>query len=257
MLPARAGMVRGAAAPPLRLDRAPRSRGDGPFYTPVLSMVEKCSPLARGWSPALHPRPQSPGVLPARAGMVRHRRHLSLSRRCAPRSRGDGPRRGWRRWGGGGAPRSRGDGPPRCSRCRTDRRCSPLARGWSARPGRRRRCCLVLPARAGMVPTRGQFTTVSKRAPRSRGDGPGTCYACGTYVECSPLARGWSPGQDTSPGRGAVLPARAGMVLIPSAQYHPSGGAPRSRGDGPRVGHLAHHVYSCSPLARGWSGGAP
>src|SRR5699024_8868253 len=110
--------------------RAPRTRGGGPSSRPWLTMT---------WC-----------VLPARAGVVPHFRY------------GAGPV--------AGAPRTRGGGPRSKRATFRPRLCSPHARGWSTRPppsGSRGR---VLPARAGVVPSRGrEGRRVSSCSPHARG----------------------------------------------------------------------------------------
>ena len=75
-----------------------------------------------------------------------------------------------------------------------------------------RRSGRVLPAHAGMVPTRPGCPRWSRCAPRARGDGPFSASSRRPPKRCSPRTRGWSPlSRDPGPGR-AVLPAHAGMV---------------------------------------------
>ncbi len=193
--------------------RAPRSRGDGPRRRPGWTADEACSPLARGWSHQPALHRRAPRVLPARAGMVLTPRGSTRRAPRAPRSRGDGPR-----------PRS----TPPCARS-------------------------VLPARAGMVPTPVEDHSTMLRAPRSRGDGPRAVKATALALLCSPLARGWSEAEVDAAMCEVVLPARAGMVPLPTALADSETGAPRSRGDGPVVASWPSAISRCSPLARGWS----
>ncbi len=235
VLPARAGMVPGSTHWLAALPRAPRSRGDGPVSVNTGGGGSKCSPLARGWSQRDREPVPLERVLPARAGMVPS---VPAARRPSHR-----------------APRSRGDGPGLCSPHSCRQWCSPLARGWSrlARHARDRE--LVLPARAGMVPSCGRTCRRGTGAPRSRGDGPLSESVSSFRGECSPLARGWSRGGVGEVLHEPVLPARAGMVPSSSPPTPPSPCAPRSRGDGPPIRRPSRTAGRCSPLARGWSHG--
>ncbi len=233
VLPARAGMVPSTAPAPSRPGRAPRSRGDGPVTAFPEAQPARCSPLARGWSSVAEAEEHLVEVLPARAGMVRRGP-------CRPRRRT-------------GAPRSRGDGPPSRRPRSTSSKCSPLARGWSGEHCSDHVCRGVLPARAGMVPTRGGIGDPGAGAPRSRGDGPHARHGRTASARCSPLARGWSPCVLVPIASVVVLPARAGMVPPMTHRPDTQDGAPRSRGDGPLVVVMVVSWYECSPLARGWS----
>ncbi len=218
VLPARAGMVSPAPSRDARGPGAPRSRGDGPYISPLFFTSPGCSPLARGWSHELEQSEAQVLVLPARAGMVP----------VGPYLPGEV----------GGAPRSRGDGPASGSSRRESGWCSPLARGWSRADAMMRRATFVLPARAGMVPLRRSGSTPRRRAPRSRGDGPASGPRTASAPPCSPLARGWSRLAAVREALARVLPARAGMVRTRTAPRRCSSRAPRSRGDGPPIGRL-------------------
>ncbi len=233
VLPARAGMVPSSATPTGPDWSAPRSRGDGPLAHRPQPVSTGCSPLARGWSPGpqiLQPRGD---VLPARAGMVRHRWQLRDLLHSAPRSRGDGPT-AW-------------------NTIRPYIACSPLARGWSPGPQILQPRGDVLPARAGMVRHRWQLRDLLHSAPRSRGDGPTAWNTIRPYIACSPLARGWSQDHRGRRLGVEVLPARAGMVRLVPETVASVDGAPRSRGDGPVPRSFHANTTECSPLARGWS----
>ncbi len=90
------------------------------------------------------------------------------------------------------APRARGDGPVRGEHHHTPTSCSPRTRGWSPIGYVRAVIAKVLPAHAGMVPTRPTSPNTASRAPRARGDGPGRGECPSTSGECSPRTRGWS-----------------------------------------------------------------
>ena len=170
VLPAHAGMVPWRGRPPALAASAPRARGDGPGPAGSGLGSGQCSPRTRGWSLQMSDSANAAWVLPAHAGMVPGRRARSPGRRCAPRARGDGPHgsslkdavvrcsprtRGCARTRpcrlARSAPRARGDGRTERSRCRG---CSPRTRGWSRVGVVVRQGAPVLPAHAGMVPSR-------------------------------------------------------------------------------------------------------
>ena len=253
VLPACAGMAPARSrAASCRLS-APRLRGDGPSSSSAPTLSRQCSPPARGW-----PRQRPAGrriarVLPACAGMARHR---------GPRRRRAGwcspPARGWpvlkqTPWSATG--------------------CSPPARGWPLvhrRPGDPQ---AVLPACAGMAPSSPRATSALRSAPRLRGDGPlRTIPHERRIAGCSPPARGWPPAADAvladvpvpPPARGwpprvavsdtllPVLPACAGMAPRQRPHVQQDAGAPRLRGDGPDPERFRSLIAGCSPPARGW-----
>ncbi len=199
LLPARAGMVPRKGRPDATRTAAPRTRGDGPATGRYHSSSTACSPHARGWS-LRHRVPRGRRrLLPARAGMVPPRCLIGEDRGPAPRTRGDGPNadapgklrvrcsphaRGW-------SPGSRrSTNPPSCS---------PHARGWSRQVGPAERPGRLLPARAGMVPSRPQAWPTGSAAPRSPGDGPSVQGQIDKEADCSSYARGWSqPGHTGS-----------------------------------------------------------
>ena len=70
---------------------------------------------------------------------------------------------------------------------------SPPARGWSSMGDGRSSRLEGFPARAGMVPWRGEDDMDLPGFPRPRGDGPWNAdHTIGT-TRVSPPARGWSP----------------------------------------------------------------
>ncbi len=109
--PAPAGMVPAHAGCHYRLDRFPRTRGDGPKLTVGNRNLTLVPPHPRGWSlraiPATHPD----GGSPAPAGMV-------------PGAPPEGP-------GNGRFPRTRGDGPADSALADRASTVPPHPRGWS------------------------------------------------------------------------------------------------------------------------------
>src|SRR5207248_595780 len=144
-------------------------------------------------------------------------------------------------------------------------------RGWSLSlvdPGT---SVMLLPAYAGMVPTRNSAVWSPGAAPRVRGDGPVRGGASGPGGACSPRTRGWSPPTAPNPslgncaprtrgwsqpqpggdGRGGLLPAYAGMVPGTGSRYRRPHPAPRVRGDGPRGGHPVEGAGGLLPAYAG------
>ncbi len=68
-----------------------------------------------------------------------------------------------------------------------------------------------------------------------------------------PLARGWTPAQDTTSPSPSGSPARAGMDPRCPGCRSPCNGLPRSRGDGPECVQFAEVSPTAPPLARGWT----
>src|SRR5690606_38927780 len=104
-----------------------------------------------------------------------------------------------------------------------------------------------------MVPRHPGTGRTPAAAPRTRGDGPRHRHAMTRQVDCSPHARGWSPGVTYYTRTSTLLPARAGMVLQVTERLLEVRPAPRTRGDGPTALKPAHDPILCSPHARGWS----
>jgi len=175
VLPALAGVVPAAPVGHPARRGAPRARGGGPTAAKSSVPESPCSPRSRGWSRPVVRDPASGAVLPALAGVVRHRPPSRTGRRRAPRARGGGPRS--------------------CSRCEATCTCSPRSRGWSQLQLRPPVGQGVLPALAGVVPGSGGCCPGSPSAPRARGGGPATAAWLAALPGCSPRSRGWSVGR--------------------------------------------------------------
>ncbi len=134
LLPAHAGMdPRDERGVPVRV-AASRARGDGPTSGLVTLWPSSCSPRTRGWT-LVGRAPLQPAVLlPAHAGMD------PRSRICSTR---------WVT-----APRARGDGPVDPDPANGSTTCSPRTRGWTLVHHRGAVKAALLPAHAGMDPTR-------------------------------------------------------------------------------------------------------
>ncbi len=151
------------------------------------------------------------------------------------------------------APRARGDGPSPDHHNNEQGDCSPRTRGWPPPPRRREDSTHLLPAHAGMAPSRIPATRTTSTAPRARGDGPHEGDHRPQQRPCSPRTRGWSP-EGPAPRRGGpLLPAHAGMVPPDRPFRRAPTSAPRARGDGPVHVRRGRHLHRCSPRTRGWS----
>ena len=192
-----------------------------------------CSPRTRGWSQFLDAEQRHRQVLPAHAGMV-------------PRSPGGSS-------SCSSAPRARGDGPLDARIHVVANQCSPRTRGWSRTWSWFPFPVPVLPAHAGMVPSRPARTRTPRSAPRARGDGPPLDTLPHVRHRCSPRTRGWSRGVLDPHQHADVLPAHAGMVPSTSSSSGTKRSAPRARGDGPPGNSAAAAPRLCSPRTRGWS----
>ena len=213
VFPARAGMDPEQALHDERLDRLPRTRGDGPLTIRSSPSMTVSSPHARGWtvlSPSSRPACR---VFPARAGM-------------------DPPRGGDQRQSRG-LPRTRGDGPARRTTPENSQASSPHARGWTRRGHRPHARLRVFPARAGMDPFVVHPWRGPTRLPRTRGDGPRACVLIPNRRASSPHARGWTRSMTFPSFPAFVFPARAGMDPRQVVDHGIRKGLPRTRGDGP------------------------
>src|SRR5690606_3478288 len=233
VLPAHAGMVPSNARRRQPGKGAPRARGDGPATTSARLGVAVCSPRTRGWSRERAKFADYGALLPAHAGLLPVVAAPGGLAKGLPAPAGRAPPRHRPGSGSTCAPPARGDGPGNAQSSPITVRCSPRTRGCSPSRPSVARGRPVLPAHAGMVPTRTEIPD----------DRP----------ECSPRTRGWSLLVAVEAEVAEVLPAHAGMVLRPRAMGAAAGGAPRARGDGPSPPTASHPKATCSPRTRGWS----
>ena len=130
---------------------------------------------------------------------------------------------------------------------------SPHARGSSGhgdcghgRPG-------VVPARAGVFPTRSTGPRSGRRRPRTRGGLPSPRWCRFWTAWSSPHARGSSGGGDDDDAVGSVVPARAGVFPAPTPSRSATRRRPRTRGGLPVGEVLDLAAAESSPHARGSS----
>ena len=235
LLPAHAGMDPGAGVDAGATSSAPRARGDGPQGWAGGGYSFLCSPRTRGWTRSRCGWCPRSRLLPAHAGMDPIQ--VRMVSQIAP------------------APRARGDGPVLVAWACSSARCSPRTRGWTHLrtrafgPGR------LLPAHAGMDPSRAPCAATQVPAPRARGDGPDEPRTEAARRPCSPRTRGWTHGERSAARTEFLLPAHAGMDPRRAARILVRETAPRARGDGPDVrAHLGEGA-GCSPRTRGWTRG--
>ena len=156
------------------------------------SQVRGSSPLARGLPSATSPASLWPRIIPARAGFT-----------STPHPRDTRPQ---------DHPRSRGVYPPVTWTPFVCRGSSPLARGLPGSGGRPRKCCRIIPARAGFTVSGDSRGHAGADHPRSRGVYSIRRLSVAILSGSSPLARGLPcadcPGI-TAPG---IIPARAGFT---------------------------------------------
>ena len=211
--PAHAGMDRLIGKPAARVDRLPRSRGDGPPARNAWCAQPSAAPLTRGWTPLRAARPLPRPGCPAHAGMDPRSGSRSDRWTRLPRSRGDGPR--YARRGSGSSP------------------AAPLTRGWTRAGGYAQTHDDGCPAHAGMDPPDRRGSRRASWLPRSRGDGPRFPGAQLSGSTAAPLTRGWTLRRAKHSELRQGCPAHAGMDPRPAVVAPAVGGLPRSRGDGP------------------------
>ncbi len=233
VVPARAGIFPSTTNGCRRRAGRPRTRGDLPRRATACPSRRPSSPHARGSSHGRAESMERSRVVPARAGIFpRSPTGLTPSLR-RPRTRGDLPRSAVMPTAGSAS--------------------SPHARGSSAECVAGEFPHLVVPARAGIFPSRGCSGSWHPRRPRTRGDLPAEAQAAYRGLKSSPHARGSSPRCDMFPNPPNVVPARAG--IFPA---HPGDGGgvmsrPRTRGDLPTTARCQYCNTQSSPHARGSS----
>ena len=251
--PARAGIHPQPPGGHPRRPGFPRSRGDTPTGSSVVSPASAVPPLARGYTVSGEALVEGATGSPARAGI-----HLSLKTSWRP----------WRRF-----PRSRGDTPATVSRMEGMMEVPPLARGYTlfeVRLGVREPGS---PARAGIHPSAAIRSSPRSGFPRSRGDTPRGCGVEQRFDGVPPLARGYTWGQGIeqlkrqgSPARAGIhpprkiaepstigSPARAGIHPPIRFSWSPAPRFPRSRGDTPSTERASPRLNAVPPLARGYT----
>ncbi len=169
LLPAPAGMVPRRASGRPSTASAPRTRGDGPSRVHLTVQTPGCSPHPRGWSRPLRLLRQAPPPLPAPAGMVPSGGVATATREPAPAPAGMVPDRRRDQERRQAAPRTRGDGPDLALLRARIAICSPHLQGWSPARTSTHHTTELLPAPAGLDPTRPHCASPAPAALASAG----------------------------------------------------------------------------------------
>ena len=206
-------MDREYIAPGIYVARLPRTRGDGPVPGNIPPRFSVAPPHARGWTRIGTSSRAAQEGSPARAGMDPRVTQADRMRM--------------------GLPRTRGDGPQDHQNIPVGLLAPPHARGWTECHRMTWRKYKGSPARAGMDPVLIGIILLTKRLPRTRGDGPLEGLVRRRCAEAPPHARGWTPfsGKHGTGRHGS--PARAGMDRHPPFLTASIARLPRTRGDGP------------------------
>ena len=235
---------------------------------------ERSSPHTRGSSLVLQPAGACVLVVPAHAGVILKGVFNAKPATRRPRTRGGHPRRPVDEWGfghvvpahAGVIPSSRGRQPATSSRPRTrgghpstwpmdSTPCpsSPHTRG-SSQPGHgARRLLRVVPAHAGVIPTRTPRAPPRHGRPRTRGGHPGSRFGPVRSLRSSPHTRGSSLCVVRHRRLVGVVPAHAGVIPRRSPTRRLASCRPRTRGGHPAgTSRLGRRLQS-SPHTRGSS----
>ncbi len=190
-----------------------------------------CSPRERGCPGERAGHLPCAVVLPARAGVSRHRPNFGPTLRRAPRASGGVP--------------------PCTARTLPSSWCSPRERGCPAGDGGLGYAEVVLPARAGVSRRRNLRLALRYRAPRASGGVPISGIGQQILGLCSPRERGCPAARPRRTRPGPVLPARAGVSRPEGGTGFRAGCAPRASGGVPRQRQTCGRGSRCSPRERG------
>ncbi len=233
VLPADAGVFRGAGNVPGEGHGPPRRRGGVPPPPTSPAPPRSSSPPTRGCSGRRARADPHAAVLPADAGVFR---------------RGPWGRRG--RWC---PPRRRGGVPTGTSSASTQITSSPPTRGCSAAPDGPDAAASVLPADAGVFRSLPWSSSTATGPPRRRGGVPRRGGRRRTWQRSSPPTRGCSAAALTRPCPSSVLPADAGVFRHTRPHGRPHRRPPRRRGGVPPLSVDRASRRTSSPPTRGCS----
>jgi len=229
--PARAGKAARYRGRRARMEKHPRSRGEGWGPLRQIEGVAETPPLARGRLDSVVADGTVVRNTPARAGKATQ----SDKRRTAQKKH----------------PRSRGEGPLSISHRMLGAETPPLARGRPPTAFQHGNYQGNTPARAGKAESVRDYMNDLRKHPRSRGEGTTTNAKQSERSETPPLARGrqWRPLDESLAGRNT--PARAGKAQRGPCPPQRRRKHPRSRGEGSQNWPLAPSTGETPPLARG------
>ncbi len=152
-----------------------------------------------------------------------------------------------------GRPRTRGGHPAPDHHCRVPGASSPHTRGSSrhTRMGESDRG--VVPAHAGVIPSRKSWRGASAGRPRTRGGHPTAVDNDGGDTMSSPHTRGSSHVRPLAMIGPGVVPAHAGVIPRVAARSSPTSRRPRTRGGHPGSIWCPYVLWGSSPHTRGSS----
>ncbi len=150
-------------------------------------------------------------------------------------------------------PRPRRGAPLRSRRSSRPSASSPPTRGCSPSGSRDAADPCVVPAHAGVLPSRSPSGTSRVRRPRPRGGAPVNTTWYLLPAPSSPPTRGCSRDGSDVPGRGDVVPAHAGVLRSGTSTRRPANRRPRPRGGAPVTSALSTAPTWSSPPTRGCS----
>ena len=211
VVPARAGVIRDQTGLLQRHRRRPRASGGHPSALIAAAAFAWSSPRERGSSAVRLADVLRSVVVPARAGVI----HEFLDPAQWLDSR----------------PRASGGHPPSWPSPESRRWSSPRERGSSADPAIPAKLDEVVPARAGVIRSPGRRGQAESSRPRASGGHPKSLRRTQDENASSPRERG-SSGEYRWPYSAlGVVPARAGVIRLPSLPPHPRlRSSPRERG---------------------------
>ena len=170
LIPAHAGKTRCTRHRARQSTAHPRSRGENPSFSAMLSAVFGSSPLTRGKHPDDGADGGGLGLIPAHAGKTRS--HLATRGRSQAH------------------PRSRGENSTGEYFGATSLGSSPLTRGKRFGGCGEHAVRRLIPAHAGKTPDRWERASSARAHPRSRGENHLYQAMCATEPGSSPLTRG-------------------------------------------------------------------
>ena len=174
--------------------RYPRECGGDPATDKNNCPVHLLSPRMRGWSYRETFLNIDMLVIPANAGVILYRIRITIKQVCYPRECG-------------------GD-PCQFIKCKFWDTLSPRMRGWSCTQEPYERCCIVIPANAGVILTSVQLKRWSMSYPRECGGDPDSFIMIFFWLLLSPRMRGWSWNWVKRNTRYFVIPTGAGGSLL-------------------------------------------
>ena len=189
------------------------------------------SPLTRGKSLSVVPRPRTRRLIPAHAGKMNLIQGFINGIRAHPRSRGEN------------SVGMRGHLPVPGS--------SPLTRGKFAAAGVPIRLTGLIPAHAGKISRRRSRSLLSGAHPRSRGENGEPVTTALPKPGSSPLTRGKYRRFMPSMVRSGLIPAHAGKINQVIGRYGTVWAHPRSRGENAVMTVRFVPRSGSSPLTRG------